>query len=957
MQPAVGGALAPPCASRGDTARHTGLAQSPRPSPGAAPSLGGAISRERQARGVESPRVAKKTQPRKKASAKKVGAPTRTYEHTEEKLLLRPDVGFQPQFKAKKPPKTYRYDPSLDPALSWDINADRERGETLIARIETAEDLTQAKVAAAEIKRMSRPFLNWAGKVERRDFTVPTLPLFVHERLSTQAILQSVTSHKRDKQQSLRLFADKELDVADRLLKAYEHPTPWVNRLILGDSLVVMNSLLEYEGLGGQVQMIYMDPPYGVRFGSNFQPFVRKRDVKHGDDEDISREPEMVQAYRDTWELGLHSYLTYLRDRLVLCRDLLTPTGSVFVQIGNENVHTVRAVLDEVFGAHSFVALITFKKTAGQTARHLAGTTDYLLWYARDIDRVKYRELLQPRRLGDDDAYVFVELPDGARRRLTSEEIRDPALLPTGSKPYQLTILQSQRQGRPAGPGSAMYFKVAFDGREFVPSGNRGWTTTETGMANLARAGRLAIQGDTLRYVRYLQDFPAIALTDFWTDTQSGSAMDKLYVVQTNVEVVRRCILMATDPGDLVLDPTCGSGTTAYVAEQWGRRWITIDTSRVPLALVRQRLLTATFPYYELRNTERGPMGGFIYRRRQNQKNEEIGGIVPHVTLKSIAQGQAPQEEVLVDRPETVPGVVRVTGPFVVEATIPTTIEVTPPARETEADYASDPIGRMIEVLRRSPTLRIGGRQAVTLKNIRRPAKALSVHAEAEVEGNGTRPVAFAFGPEHGPVTEQLVFAAAKEANLKNYAHLYVIGFATQPGASRLIQGSEQMVGVPATYVQATMDLLMGDLLKTTRASQIFSVTGSPDVRLVRLKKKNGNGPLYSVELLGLDVFDPVSMQTDHRKGDDVPAWLLDTDYDDLVFHVAQAFFPRTSAWDALKRALRATYDESVWEHLAGTVSEPFSAGEREKIAVKVIDDRGNELMVVKGLSEAEPER
>jgi adenine-specific DNA-methyltransferase len=280
-----------------------------------------------------------------------------------------------------------------------------------------------------------------------------------------------------------------------------------------------------------------------------------------------------------------------------------------------------------------------------------------------------------------------------------------------------------------------------------------------------------------------------------------------------------------------------------------------------------------------------------------------------------------------------------------------------PAVREAEATYEADPVSRMVEVLRRSPTLRLTGKQAITLRNIRRPAKALSIQAEAEVEGNGTRPVAFVFGPEHGAVTEQLVFAAAKEANLKNYGHLYVVGFAIQPGASRLIQAAEEMVGVPATYVQATMDLLMGDLLKTTRASQIFSVTGAPEVRLVRLKKKTGNGPLYRAELLGLDVFDPVTMQTDHRKGDDVPAWLLDTDHDDLVFRASQVFFPRTGAWDALRRALRATHEEAVWEHLSGTVSEPFAAGQHERVAVKVIDDRGNELMVVRALDEAEAER
>jgi adenine-specific DNA-methyltransferase len=286
---------------------------------------------------------------------------------------------------------------------------------------------------------------------------------------------------------------------------------------------------------------------------------------------------------------------------------------------------------------------------------------------------------------------------------------------------------------------------------------------------------------------------------------------------------------------------------------------------------------------------------------------------VPHVTLESIAKGQAPKEEVLVDRPEVEAGVVRVSGPFVVEATIPAATEVEPSRAAEPGEAAYDPITRMIEVLRRSPTLRLPGNQAVTLKNVRRPAKALDLHAEADIEGNGGRPVAFVFGPEHGPVTEQLVLAAAREANVKHYARLFVVGFGIHAGASKLVQAGEPLLGIPATYVQASMDLLMGDLLKTTRASQIFAVTGAPDVRLVRLKRANGNGPLYRVELLGLDVFDPVAMQTDHRKGDDVPAWFLDGDYDEMVFRVGQAFFPRTAAWDALKRALKGAYDDSIW--------------------------------------------
>jgi adenine-specific DNA-methyltransferase len=898
------------------------------------------------------------------------------YQHKKEKLLLRPDVGLQAQFKPRKPPKTYRYDPSLDPALSWDINADRERAEALIARIEKAGDLGDANAAASELRQMSRPFLNWAGKAEPSEFTVPTLPLFVHERLSTQAILRSVKSHKRDKQETLRLFADEELDVTDRLLKAYEHQTGWVNRLILGDSLVVMNSLLEYEGLGGQVQMIYMDPPYGVKFGSNFQPFIRRRDVKHGDDEDMTREPETVQAYRDTWELGLHSYLTYLRDRLLICRNLLHPSGSIFVQISDENVHHVRELLDEVFGPANFCAVITVKKTTGAGSPAIGtevvpAVCDYLLWYARDRERVRYRQLYLSRGGEGWVNYDYVKLPDATHRRMTPEERDDWAKLPQGAVVYRRDNLTSTSSG----PEASQPFQ--FEGRVDSP-GRGGWKTSREGLERLGKRHRLEAYGNTLAYRRYASDFPYSRLANLWEDTVTGGYVEqRYYVVQTNTKIVARCVLMTTDPGDLVLDPTCGSGTTAYMAEQWGRRWITIDTSRVPLALARQRLLTATFPYYELRDPNRGPSGGFVYVRKQNQKGEEVGGIVPHITLKSIAQNEPPQEEVLVDRPEVETGVVRVSGPFVVEATIPTAIEVEPTkaVHAPEVTNETDPITRMIEVLRRSPTLRLGGKQAVTLKNIRRPAKAMELHAEAEIvkptlddlaeeaakqksldmrQGN---PAAFIFGPEHGPVTEQMVFAAAKEAHLKNYAHLFVIGFAAQPGATKLIQNCEQVVGLSATYVQAAMDLVMGDLLKTTRASQVFSVTGSPDIRQIRLKKKTGNGPLYRAELLGLDVFDPVTMQNDHRKGDDVPAWFLDTDYDDLVFRVAQAFFPRTSAWENLRRALKGTYEDSVWEHLAGTVSEPFSAGEHRRVAVKVIDDRGNDLMAVKTVEEAEPER
>jgi len=468
------------------------------------------------------------------------------------------------------------------------------------------------------------------------------------------------------------------------------------------------------------------------------------------------------------------------------------------------------------------------------------------------------------------------------------------------------------------------------------------------------QTGRIHAQGENIWYKRYRSDFPFRRVGDIWTDVRTNAFGDpRYYVVQTGTSVLERCLLMTTDPGDLVLDPTCGSGTTAYVAEQWGRRWITMDTSRVPLALARQRLLTATFPYYQLKDESHGPAGGFVYIRKQNNKGEETGGIAPQVTLKSIANDEPPVEKLLVDRPEADTKIIRVSGPFAFEATIPTPIGWEG-SEQDEEEHGSF-VDRMLEVLRKSPILHVGGGKTVTFKNIRQPAKTLSLSAEAVAANGDEKPVAIVFGPENGAIIEKLVFEAAREAYGKSYSHLYVIGFAIQPNARSLVEDCEAAVGIPATYVQATPDLMMGDLLRNMRSSQIFSVCGLPEVKLRRISPKAaGESTAFEVELLGLDVFDPITMETDHRTGNDVPAWFLNTDYNGLCFHVSQAFFPRTSAWENLKKALKATYEESVWDHLAGTKSAPFEEGEHRQVAVKVSDDRGNELLVVKKLDEAQ---
>lgn len=882
------------------------------------------------------------------------------YRHSNQ-AVQRPDAGVQDQFLPKKPPRTFRYDSSLDPAMSWDEQWERDLGDWLLGLIVRAGKEGEATVfaepqlwkgggvriassadAAQMLQQLSKPFLNWAGKAERNQIQVPTVPLFVHERHSTKAILDGIR-HRKARGQSLDLFGDAGMDIRENL-EAYEHKGPWQNRMILGDSLSVMTSLLEFEGMAGQVQMVYIDPPYGVKFGSNFQPFVRKRDVKHGGDEDMTREPEMVKAYRDTWELGLHSYLTYLRDRMFAGRELLHETGSLFVQISDENLHHVRELMDEIFGEENFVSLIQFAKTSGlEAASSLSAACDYLIWYAKDARKVKYRSPWEAKSLSSASGYTHVQLADGSRRRLTSDELAG-GILEEGARVFTLSDLTKP------GPGSRFDFE--YEGRVFN-AGNRWWGTPQQSMRRLADLGRLMVVGNTLRFIRYLNDFPVTSLNNLWADTGiAGFSSDKLYVVQTSPKVVQRCMLMCTDPGDLVLDPTCGSGTTAYVAEQWGRRWITIDTSRVPLALARQRMLTATFPYYQLKSPQAGPAGGFVYQRKQNRKGDEIGGLVPHTTLKSIANDEPPGVEVLVDRPEEIAGITRVAGPFVVEATIAPVQRLVTSSSDAELAADADAtthIDRMTEVLRQSKTLRLPGNRELTLTGVRRTVDAEYLHAEAK---EGDKRVAIVFGPPDGAISAASVFESAREAYFLKFDRLFFFGFAVEPAARAMVEDATKL-RVQSAYVAVTPDVAMSDLLKTSRASQIFSVTGLPDARVRRAKKKGPEGqPLYEVELKGLDLFDPQSAETESLGGESVPCWMLDTDHDGMSFYATQVFFPKTSAWDNLQRSMKATFDESVWSHLAGTVSEPFALGDRRRVAVKVIDERGNELLRVLEVTE-----
>src|SRR5215470_4662634 len=511
------------------------------------------------------------------------------------------------------------------------------------------EEQSPIRVAYERRNRDLDPQLVWRGKDEQdwSDLVVHAPPLYIQEKVHPKVLIDDLLKQTREQREhevgaQPDLFADfNGIPRGVDKTEFYRHEQNWSNRMILGDSLQVMASLAEREGLRGKVQCIYLDPPYGIKFNSNFQWSTTSRDVKDGNVEHITREPEQVKAFRDTWRDGIHSYLTYLRDRLTVARDLLAESGSIFVQIGDENVHRVRAVMDEVFGEENQVNLIVFQKTSSSTAEYLGSVADYLVWYCKNKEHIKFRDILYRKALGQGafEAYNKVWSPDGTVRSLEG----DPA---SGDVVIRIDNLTSQSVGRDKGKGAASWFPVSIDGREIRPNLKVRWKTNAQGMHRLLKAGRLYPSKNSLGYIRHLKDFEAARFNQVWTDTViSGSALEKRYVVETLPLVIQRCILMTTDPGDLVLDPTCGSGTTAYVSEQWGRRWITIDTSRVALALSRARIMGARYPFFLLADSREGQVKEAEVARAAPSTRSTHGDIrhgfvherVPHITLKAIA--------------------------------------------------------------------------------------------------------------------------------------------------------------------------------------------------------------------------------------------------------------------------------------------------------------------------------
>jgi adenine-specific DNA-methyltransferase len=670
-----------------------------------------------------------------------------------------------------------------------------------------------------------------------------------------------------------------------------------------------------------------MAPPYGIKSQSNFQPGIGNRNVTDGKDDDLTREPEMIQAYRDTWELGIHSYLTYLRDRLQVVRELLTDSGSVFIQIGEENVHLVRVLLDEVFGAENFVSQITFKTTSGAGSsselKSIPSTCNYLIWYSKDYPSFRYRQLYLPKAemRSTEAKYSYIELSDHSRRPLTADERTGITELPADSRVYRLDNFTSQS------PRQDGQFPIEVDGISVTPKKGY-WKTNPEGVEKLLAQRRLVITGNTLSYVRYLDDFLGSPIGNLWEDVSSGAVGDKKYVVQTNPRVIARCILMATDPGDLVLDPTCGSGTTAVVAEQYGRRWITLDTSRVALAIARERLLTSVYPYYELRDPARDVDGGFVYET------------LDRVTLRSIARGESAERVVLVDQPKIDRRKVRVTGPFTVEALSRYAVNPTDsapsavPADQDTSNHVETLLGAL-----RSQGIPRPGKKPAKIESLSPLALAGALQAEGvvDLESRLTR-FAVSLGPRFGTITMAQVSDALQQSI--GFGLVVFAGFAVSADAQAQL-ATGKVGGTEVALLLANPDLLVGNLLKNTSSSQTFRLYASPDVNVAR--ESEG----YRVTVEGVDSYDASTGEITSFGKTGVQAWFLDDDYDGLVFRVAQAFFPITDGWEKLTKALRGTVDAELIEQLHSWTSLPFELGEHNKVAIRVIANDGNASEVI----------
>jgi adenine-specific DNA-methyltransferase len=904
------------------------------------------------------------------------------------------------------------------------------------------------------------PQLVWRGKDSQdwSDLVVNAPPLYIQEKVKPKVLIDDLLKESKEHPspsgrgaggegsghaEQINLFADfNGLPEGADKTDFYHYEGNWQNRMILGDSLQVMASLAEREGLRGKVQCIYLDPPYGIKFNSNFQWSTTSRDVKDGNAEHITREPEQVKAFRDTWRDGIHSYLTYLRDRLTVARDLLTESGSIFVQIGDENVHRVRAVMDEVFGDSNLVSQIGFAKTSGSTEDFLGQTTDYLLWYAKDKARVKYRTGLKQKKAGESGGTNYNRIRDevGASWSLKTAVDAEERLKSGELRVYSLDNLTSQSAGRDKGEGAASWFGVDLDGRVFKPSLSVRWKTNETGMARLKAANRLEATDRRLGYVRYLDDFPAVQITNRWDDVGASFMADKTYVVQTSPTVVQRCLLMSTDPGDLVLDPTCGSGTTAYVAEQWGRRWITMDTSRVALALARARIMGARYPYYLLADSKEGQLKEAEVTRSVPKTTPTWGNIglgfvyqrVPHITLKSIANNaeidviwekyerelkplrekitaalpkgwlaayrkeqkytaevppeiqewEVPREppadwskdakalvaefwklriarqkeidasiaakadfEYLYDKPYEDNKKVRVAGPFTVESLSPHRM-LSVDEDDELVDAVKDSVGderdfaRMIlENLRTAGVQQAHKDDRITFTSLV-PWPGQLICAEGRyLEGTKEKRAGIFIGPEFGTVSRPDLVEAAREAGDAGFDVLIACAFGYDAHSAEF----EKLGRIPVLKARMNADLHMADDLKNTGKGNLFVIFGEPDIDVLDA----GDGRI-KVKVNGVDVFKPQTGEVVSDGPDGIACWFVDTDYNGESFFVRQAYFlGANDPYKSLKTTLKAEINADAWETLHSDTSRPFPKPETGRIAVKVINHLGDEVMKV----------
>jgi adenine-specific DNA-methyltransferase len=885
------------------------------------------------------------------------------------------------------------------------------------------------------------PQLVWRGKDEAdwSDLIVQAPPLYIQEKVHPKVLVEDLKRETKARAKetvgaSFDLFSDfNGLPDKEAATEFYQHNANWTNRMILGDSLSVMASLAEREGLRGQVQCIYFDPPYGIKFNSNFQWSTTSRDVKDGNKDHITREPEQVRAFRDTWRDGIHTYLSYLRDRLTVARDLLADSGSIFVQIGDENVHRVRAVIDEVFGDDNFISQISTKTSGGSTGEHVSNVVDFILWYSKSRSSLKFRQLNKSKEVGEagSEKYTRIRFNDLHSRPLTPDERLSASSVPCNGRVYRQDNMTSQSVGRDKGEGAASWFPVKIAGSEIKPNLRVRWKTNQTGMDRLLKASRVELTGNSISYVRFIDDFCAIPLNNSWDDIGGiQSRLDpKVYVVQTPTTVIQRCMLMASDPGDLVLDPTCGSGSTAYVAEQWGRRWITIDTSRVSLALARARIMGTRYPYYLLADSREGqlkegeitrtpPRGapshgdirqGFVYER------------VPHITLKSItnnaeidviwdkaqeileplriqlnaAVGKAWEEwevpreadkgwsdaakglhaqwwearikrqteidasiaaraesEYLYDKPYEDKSRVRVAGPFTVESLSPHRV------------LAVDQDDELVDILDAAEGKRIAeGRDAddfaqMVLENLK-SAGVQQAHKEDRIaftaltgwpgnficakgmfmEGDKDRSAGIFIGPEFGTVSRLDLVTAAREAGDAGFDVLIACAFNFDAHSAEF----DKLGAIRILKARMNPDLHMGGELKNTGAGNLFVVFGEPDIDII-----NTDDDKVQVKINGVDIFHPSTGEIESGGPDTIAVWFIDSDYNEESFFVRHAYFlGANDPYKALKTTLKAEIDREAWESLNSDISRPFDKPKSGRIAVKVINHLGDEVMKV----------